>query len=88
MNKVIFEVPVSIAMEFAGWQTTYANVGGFATASFFAPSDANFSGEFGDVFVIFGVGPKFDLGAGFFFQDFTNYGDGWCNVSPRAAPDY
>lgn len=67
MGKIIFELPVGIAMEFTGGQTANANVGGFATTDFFAPSDTDFGGEFGDVFVIFGVGPKFDLGTGFFF---------------------
>ncbi len=67
MNKIILELPVGVAMEFAGGQATDANVGGFTTTGFFAPGDTDFGGEFGDIFVIFGVGPKFDLGAGFFF---------------------
>lgn len=67
MLEVVLEVPVGVAVEFAGGQTTDADIGGFAATNFLAPSDTDFGGEFGDVFVIFGVGPKFDLGAGFFF---------------------
>ena len=61
MSKVIFEMPIGVAVEFAGWELADADVGGFAATSFFAPGDADLGGQFSDVFVIFGIGPKFNL---------------------------
>ena len=61
MSKVIFKMPISIAVEFAGWQFTDADVGRFATTGLFAPGDADLGGQLSDVFEIFGIGPKFDL---------------------------
>lgn len=63
MDEIILEMPVGVAVEFAGGELTDANVGGFFAASFIAPGDANLGGELGDVVVIFGVSPKLDLGA-------------------------
>ena len=54
-------------MEFAGRDTTDTNIGGFSTASRFAPRYTKLGSEFGDVFVIFEISPKFDLGTRFFF---------------------
>lgn len=68
MNKVILEVPVGITMEFAGRNTPHSDVGGFLTTASFpllAPRKTNLGSEFGDVFVIFEVRPKFYLGTGF-----------------------
>ena len=88
MNKVILEMPIGITMEFASWDATYSDISGFAWTGFFTPSNTKLSGEFSDIFVIFEIRPEFNFSAGFFLDYFTNYGDGWCNVSPRAAPDY
>ena len=88
MNEVIFKMPVGITMEFAGGKLTDADISGFFAASFFAPGYTDFGGEFGDIFVIFGVSPKLNLSTRFFFDDFTNYGDGWRNVTPAAPADY
>lgn len=52
-------------MEFAGGDATDADVRSFLVSLFFAPFDADFGGEAGDVFVIFKIGPKFYLGARF-----------------------
>ena len=75
-------------MEFAGGDATDADVSGFTLTRGFAPGNTQLGSELGNVFVIFKIRPKFNFGAGFFANNFTNYGDGWCNVSPRAAPDY
>lgn len=88
MHKIISKMPVGITMEFTSRKLTHANIGGFATASFFAPCNTDFGSELSDVFVILKVSPKFNPGAGFFFDNLTNYGDGWCDVPPGAAPDY
>ena len=68
MNKIILEMPISITMKFAGGNTANTNIGGFmrAFALLFAPCEADFGGEFGDVFVVFKICPKFDLGTGLF----------------------
>ena len=65
MDKVILEFPAGIAVEFAGGDTTDADVGGFLGALFLAPFDTTFGGETSDVFVIFKISPKFYLGTGF-----------------------
>ncbi len=88
MDEIILEMPVGITVEFAGREFADADVSGFFAASFFAPGYTDFGGELGDVFVIFGVGPKLNLGTRFFFDDFTNYGDGWRDVTPAAPADY
>lgn len=69
MFIAIFESPIGIAMEFAGGNTAHMNK---RPADFFgailSPRNiTNFGGEFGDVFVIFEVCPKFSLGAGLDF---------------------
>ena len=88
MDEVIFKMPVGITVEFAGGKLTDADISGFFAASFFAPGYTDFGGEFGDIFVIFGVSPKLNLGTRLFFDNFTNYGDGWRDMTPRAAPYY
>ena len=88
MNKIIPEMPISIAMEFTGGNFAHADVSGFFATSFLAPSYADLGGKLSDVFVIFGISPKFYLGSRFFFDDFTNYGDGWSDMSPRASAHY
>lgn len=55
MDKIIFEMPVGVAMKFAGWNTSDMDVVG----------NINFSGQFSDVFIIFKISPKFNFGAGF-----------------------
>ena len=89
MDKIISKVPVRITVEFAGGNVTDADIGGFAALfPLLAPGETDLGGEFGDVFVILKISPKFDLGAGLSFDNFTNYGDGWCDMPPGAAPDY
>ena len=65
MGKIIFELPVGVAVELASGDTAYSDIGGLFAASFFAPFDANLGGEARDVFIILKVSPKFYLGAGF-----------------------
>ena len=67
MDEIILKMPVGVTVEFAGGEFADADVGGFFAASFFAPGDTDFGGEFGDVFVIFRISPKLDLGTRFFF---------------------
>ena len=66
MDEIILEVPVGIAVELTGGNPADTNIGRFTLARFLAPSNTKFSGELGDIFVIFEISPKFDLGAGFF----------------------
>ena len=65
MSKIIFELPVGIAVELASGDAAYPDIGGLLMAGFFAPFNANLGGKARDVFVILKVSPKFDLGAGF-----------------------
>ena len=65
MRKIVTKMPVSIAVELPCWEFTDSDVGGFFTSGTFAPGNADFGSEFSDVFVIFKIGPKFYLGAGF-----------------------
>ena len=88
MNKIILEMPIGVAMEFASRNAPDANVSGFTLPRGFTPSNTQLGGELGNVFVVFKIRPKFNFSTGFFVNNFTDYGDGWCNVSPRAAPDY
>ncbi len=88
MGKIILEFPISIAMKFASRNTTDSDVGSLLVTGFFAPFNTDFGSETSDVFVILKISPKFDLGTRFLTYNFTNYGDGWCNVTPGAAPDY
>ena len=89
MDKIIFEFPIRVAMEFAGRDFADTDRGAFTTTNgFFAPFDTNFGRKFRYVFVVFTVGPKFNLGARFFRQNFTNYGDRGCDVAPRPSADY
>ena len=88
MDEIIFKMPVSVAMKLTSQNSSNTNVSSFALAGFFAPCYTKLGGEFSDVFVILKICPKFNFGAGFFLDDFPNYGDGWRNVSPRAAPYY
>ena len=67
MDKIIFEFPVRIAVEFTGRNTTYANIWSLFTTLFFAPFYAKLSGKFGDVFVIFEICPEFNARTGLFF---------------------
>ena len=67
MDEIIFKMPVSIAVELARRELTDANVGGLFTADLFAPGDTDFGGEASDVFVIFRVSPKLNLGTRLFF---------------------
>ena len=65
MGEIIFELPVGIAVELASGDAAYSDIGSLFMAGFFAPFDANLGGEARDVFVIFKVSPKFDLGTRF-----------------------
>ena len=83
-------MPVGITVEFAGGNPTDANIRipALPDGRFLAPSQPDFGGELGDVFVILKICPKLDPSPGFFSYNFTNYGDGWSDMTPRAAPDY
>ena len=65
MDEIILQFPTGIAVEFAGWDATDADVGSPFTAGFLAPFDADFGSEACDVFIVFKISPKFNLGAGF-----------------------
>ena len=39
VNEIIFEMPIGVAMEFTGRNTAHSDVGGFAIARFFTPSN-------------------------------------------------
>ena len=68
MNKIVFKLPAGVAMKFTCRNAAHANVWALAAMFgfvFFAPRNAYLSGEFGDVFVILKIGPKFHAGAGF-----------------------
>ena len=67
MDKIIFEFPAGVTVEFARWDATDTDVGSFLVFSFFAPFNTDFGGEAGDVFIIFKISPKFNLGTRFLF---------------------
>ena len=52
-------------MEFAGRNASDTNIMVSFAASFLAPSYANFGGKPGDIFIVFEISPKFDLGTRF-----------------------
>ena len=58
-------MPVGVTVELAGGDFADTNIGRLSAASLFAPGDADFSGEFGDVFVVFAISPKLYRGTGF-----------------------
>ena len=62
MDKIIFELPVGIAVKFPCRNATNTNIWILFVAYFFAPFDTNLSREFCDVFVIFKICPKFNFG--------------------------
>ena len=88
MDEVVAKCPVRIAMEFAGWNTTNADVWVLVMSSLFSPRDTNLGGEFGDIFIVFKISPEFNLGAWFLLEYFANYGYGWSHVTPGSAADY
>lgn len=88
MLEIIPETPVGVAMELTGRNPADADVSGLLGASCLTPGNADFSGKLGDVFMVFEIGPKFDLGARSRFYNFTNYGDGWSDVTPGPPADY
>ena len=63
MLKIISEMPVGIAMKLASWNSADADVSGLLRASCLAPGNTNFSSKLGDIFMLFKISPKFDLGA-------------------------
>ena len=65
MFVTIFERPVGVTMKLAGWDTTNPNKrAANALGTIVSPRHASLGGEFGDVFVIFKISPKFGLGTG------------------------
>ena len=74
-------------MKFAGWDAAHPNIARLALAGLFAPRHANLSGKLGDIFVVLKIGPKFYLRTRLLFYYFTDYGDGWSDMSPGSAPD-
>ena len=91
MYEIIFKRPTRITMEFPCWNAAHANVWALAAVFgfvFFAPRNTDFGGEFGDVFIIFEISPKFYTCTGFLTENFTNYGDRWSDVPPGPPADY
>ena len=82
MDEIILKFPIRIPVELPGWDATDTNVWSLFMTYFFAPFDTDFGGELGDVLIILKVGPKLDFGTRFQIDYFTNYGDGWRDVSP------
>ena len=81
-------MPISITMKFACRDLSNTNIRGLFVAGFFTPSNTDFGGKLSDIFIIFTISPKFYLSTRFFFDYFTNYGDGWSDVPPGPPADY
>lgn len=66
MSKIIFKFPIRVAVEFTGGYSANTNVWSFFVTHFLAPFNADFGREFSDIFIVFKIGPKFNLGTRFF----------------------
>ena len=65
MDKIIFEGPTGIAVKFTGRETTNANETSLLLFMGFRPRNTELGSEFGDIFIVFKISPKFDFGTRF-----------------------